>query len=91
MPTIFAFQQKKARFSSRHFDQQDDLFLFTTEIRNAFGQDKVVADALLCIKAIASFQVGEDEVRTVLDWNTTPRLEKVSRQHPPALLLQICR
>jgi hypothetical protein len=91
MPIIFAFQQKKDRFSSRHFDQLDDLFLFTTEIRYEFGQDNVVADALPRMKTIAASQVGEDEVRRVLDWNTTPRLEKVYQQHLPALLRQICR
>ena len=42
------------RFSSRHFDQLNDLFLFTTEIRYEFGQDNVVADALPRMKIIAS-------------------------------------
>jgi hypothetical protein len=99
MPIIFAFQQKKDKFSSRHFDQLDDLFLFTTEIRYVFGQDNVVADAFPRIKAIAAqvnhdgiaaSQVGEDEVQTLLVWNTTPLLEKVSRRLP-AILQQICR
>jgi len=76
----------------------NDLFLFMTEIRYVFGQDNVVADALPRIKAfaaqvnhdgIAASQVGEDEARTLLDWNTTPRLEKVYRKHLPAILRQI--
>jgi hypothetical protein len=45
-PIIFAFQQKKDKFSSRHFDQLDDLFLLTTEIRYVFGHNYVVADVL---------------------------------------------
>jgi len=78
----------------------DDLFLFTTEICYIFGQDNVVADAPPRIKAItaqvnhdgiAASEVGEDEVRTLLDWNTTPRLVKVSRQHIPAILRHIRR
>jgi hypothetical protein len=83
MPIIFAFQQKKDKF-----DQLDDL-LFTTEIRYVFEHDNVVADAIPRTKSIAAFQVDEDEVRTLLDWNTS-RLEKVSR-HLPAILRQICR
>lgn len=86
------------KFSSRHFGQMNDLFLFMTKIRYVFGQDNVVADAIPRIKAfaaqvnhdgIAASQVGEDEARTLLDWNTTPRLEKVYRKHLPAILRQI--
>ena len=56
-----------------------------------------MADALPRIKAItaqvndgiAASEVGEEEVRTLLEWNTT-RLVKVSR-HLPAIPRHICR
>lgn len=59
-----------------------------------------MADALPRTKAntaqvnhdgIAASEVGEDEVRRILDWNTTPRLVKVARQHLPAILRHIFR
>lgn len=86
------------KFSSRHFDQLGNLFLFTTEICYVFGQDNVVADAVPRIKTIAA-QVNHDgiaasqvgETRYEHFWiGTLHHGSKVSR-HLPAILRQICR
>jgi cleavage and polyadenylation specificity factor subunit 1 len=51
---IFAFNQKRDKYSPRQFKHLDFISQFTTDIRHISGQENIVADALSRIEAITA-------------------------------------
>jgi cleavage and polyadenylation specificity factor subunit 1 len=85
-PLIFAFHQKKDKFSPRPFNHLDFISPFTTDIRHISDRDNIVAVALSRVEAItapvtydalAAAQENDDELRTRLVSTTALHLENV--------------
>ena len=53
-PLIFAFHQKRDKYSPRKFNHLDFISQFTTDIRHISGQDNIVAEALSRVEAISA-------------------------------------
>ena len=89
-PLTFAFQQDLNKCSPRQFRYLDYISQFTTDVRHVSGVSNVVADALSRIESIetidykrlAEAQLGDDELRLILEENTSVlKLKKINFPH----------
>jgi cleavage and polyadenylation specificity factor subunit 1 len=84
-PLIYAFQQKRDKFSPQQFCHLDFIAQFTADVRHISGENNVVADTLFRVESVATTpsydtmaaaQETDEELRKLLTSNTALQLDK---------------